>query len=108
MARTDRCVRPAERRISETGSLSTDGVDGPFHRHLNVPCWVCYKPSNKKEPPTMTPTTLGIDLTQSVFQLHGIDEKGSIVLRKKVRRKALLNTLRGLSPCLVGMEACAT
>ena len=68
----------------------------------------CHEPSNKKEPPTMTLTTLGIDLAKSVFQLHGIDEEGSIVLRKKLRRNALLNTLRGLSPCLVGMEACAT
>ena len=56
----------------------------------------------------MTLTTLGIDLAKSVFQLHGIDEEGNIVLRKKLRRNTLRNTLRGLAPCLVGMEACAT
>ena len=53
-------------------------------------------------------TTIGIDLAKSVFQLHGIDEEGSIVFRKKLRRGAVLDFLRDLPPCLIGMEACAT
>ncbi len=53
-------------------------------------------------------TTLGIDLAKSVFQLHGVDADGAIVLRKKVRRAALLDALRRLEPCLIGMEACPT
>ena len=53
-------------------------------------------------------TTLGIDLAKSVFQLHGVDDGGRVVLRKKVRRGALLDTISGLAPCLIGMEACAT
>lgn len=53
-------------------------------------------------------TTLGIDLAKSIFQLHGIDADGKILLRKKLRRQALLSFLAGLPPCLVGMEACAT
>lgn len=53
-------------------------------------------------------TTLGIDLAKSVFQLHGVDADGSVVLKRKVRRRALLETLSKLAPCLVGMEACAT
>ena len=53
-------------------------------------------------------TILGIDLAKSVFQLHGIDDDGRVVLRKKVRRGALLDTISGLDPCLIGMEACAT
>lgn len=56
----------------------------------------------------MTITTLGIDIAKSVFQLHGIDEAGNVILRKKLRRRAVLDTLRKLAPCLVGMEACAT
>lgn len=56
----------------------------------------------------MTITTLGIDIAKSVFQLHGVDEIGGIVIRKKLRRSAVLNTLRKLEPCLIGMEACAT
>jgi transposase len=53
-------------------------------------------------------TTLGIDLAKSVFQLHGIDADGAVVLRKKLRRGAMLDFLGKLKPCLIGMEACAT
>ena len=53
-------------------------------------------------------TTLGIDLAKSVFQLHGVDEDGAVVLQRKVRRAALLDILGRLEPCLIGMEACPT
>lgn len=53
-------------------------------------------------------TTLGIDLAKAVFQLHGVDGSGAIVVQKKLRRNALLNFLGGLEPCLIGMEACPT
>ena len=52
--------------------------------------------------------TLGIDLAKSVFQLHGVDAEGSVVLRKKLRRGGVLDFLRNLPPCRVGMEACAS
>ena len=52
--------------------------------------------------------TLGIDLAKSVFQLHGVNDNGEIVLQKKLRRGAVLNFLSKLAPCLVGMEACAS
>lgn len=53
-------------------------------------------------------TTLGIDLAKSVFQLHGVDADGAVVLQKKLRRNAVLDFLGKLEPCLIGMEACAT
>ena len=53
-------------------------------------------------------TTLGIDLAKSVFQLHGVDEDGAVVLQKKVRRGGLLTILGQLEPCLIGMESCPT
>ena len=53
-------------------------------------------------------TTIGLDLAKSVFQLHAVDANGAVVWRKKLRRSALLDTLAKISPCLVGMEACAT
>ncbi len=56
----------------------------------------------------MSITTLGIDLAKSVFQLHGVDEAGNTLLQKKLRRGAVLDYLRALDPCLIGMEACAT
>jgi transposase len=51
---------------------------------------------------------LGIDLAKSVFQLHGVDAGGAVVLRKKLRRAAVLDFLRDLPPCRIGLEACAT
>lgn len=53
-------------------------------------------------------TTLGIDLAKSVFQLHGVDADGAVVLQKKLRRGAVLDFLGRLEPCLIGMEACPT
>jgi transposase len=53
-------------------------------------------------------TTLGIDLAKSVFQLHGVDAAGQIVLMKKLRRNAVLEFMSALPPCLVGIEACGT
>ena len=56
----------------------------------------------------MNVTTIGIDLAKSVFQLHGVDIAGEVVFRKKLRRSAVLDFLRDLPFCLIGLEACAT
>lgn len=53
-------------------------------------------------------TTLGIDLAKSVFQLHGVDADGTVILQKKLRRGTVLGFLGKLESCLIGMEACAT
>lgn len=53
-------------------------------------------------------TTVGIDLAKSVFQLHGVDKRGSVQLRKQVRRAQLLRTVAQLPPCLIGLEACGS
>ncbi len=52
-------------------------------------------------------TTLGIDLAKNVFQLHGVDERGRAVLRKRLSRGKLMGFLANLEPCLIGIEACA-
>ena len=49
-------------------------------------------------------TTLGIDLAKSVFQLHGVNAQGVIVLQKKLRRGAVVKFLSKLEPCLIGIE----
>ncbi len=51
-------------------------------------------------------TTIGIDLAKSVFQVHGVDQRGKPVIVKRLRRKQMLTYFARLSPCLVGMEAC--
>jgi transposase len=51
-------------------------------------------------------TVLGIDLAKNVFQLHGIDDQGTVVVRKKLTRPKLLPFVAQLAPCRIGMEAC--
>ncbi|MFC7478623.1 IS110 family transposase [Dankookia sp. GCM10030260] len=51
-------------------------------------------------------TTIGLDLAKSVFQVHGIDAAGGVVLRRKLRRAELLEFFAALPAALVGMEAC--
>jgi len=53
-------------------------------------------------------TTTGLDIAKNLFQLHGVDNGGQPVLRRKVRRDQLLAVLGGFEPCLFGIEACAT
>ena len=51
--------------------------------------------------------TIGIDLAKSVFQVHGVDENGRVLVRRQLRRGQLLAFFQKLPLCLVGMEACA-
>lgn len=53
-------------------------------------------------------TTIGLDLAKSIFQVHGVDASGAVVVRKTLRRAQVLTFFAKLSPCLVGMEACGT
>jgi transposase len=52
--------------------------------------------------------TIGLDLAKSVFQVHGADREGRPVVRRKLRRKQVFEFFAVLSPCLVGLEACAS
>src|ERR1700712_4131516 len=56
----------------------------------------------------MKMTTVGIDLAKTVFQLHGEDDHGKPVLRKKLDRSKMLEFFIQLPPCLIGMEACGS
>ena len=53
-----------------------------------------------------TPASVGIDIGKDVFHLVGFDLDGNIVLRRKIRRSALVSEFEKLPPCIVGMEAC--
>ncbi len=52
--------------------------------------------------------TIGVDLAKSVFQVHGVDAEGTVIVRRQLRRGQVLRFFQKLRPCLVGMEACAT
>lgn len=51
-------------------------------------------------------TTLGIDLAKNVFQIHGVDALGKVIVKKQLKRDQLAAYLVNLPPCLIGMEAC--
>jgi transposase len=53
-------------------------------------------------------STIGLDLAKSVFQVHGVDAAGAVVVRKALRRSQVLPFFSKLPPCLIGIEACGT
>lgn len=52
--------------------------------------------------------TIGLDIAKSVFQVHGVDADGQVVIRRKLKRRYVLAFFEKLPACLVGIEACAT
>jgi transposase len=53
-------------------------------------------------------TTIGLDIAKNVFQVHGVDAREKVVVRKQLRRGQVIAFFKTLPPCLIGMEACAT
>jgi transposase len=53
-------------------------------------------------------TTIGLDIAKSVFQVHGIDAEGKVVIRRQLKRRYVLAFFQKLPSCLVGIEACAS
>jgi len=55
-----------------------------------------------------TVTTIGLDIAKSVFQVHGIDAEGNVLIRRQLKRRFVLSFFEKLPPCLVGIGACAS
>jgi transposase len=53
-------------------------------------------------------STIGLDLAKNIFQVHGIDARGKVIIRKPLRRSEVLKFFASVPPCLIGIEACAT
>ena len=53
-------------------------------------------------------TTIGLDIAKSVFQVHGMDAEGKVVIRRQLKRRYVLAFFQKLPSCLVGIEACAS
>ncbi len=53
-------------------------------------------------------TTIGLDLAKSLFQIHGVDERCKVAVRKQLKRTEMANYFANLEPCLIGMEACGS
>jgi len=52
-------------------------------------------------------TTIGLDIAKSVFQVHGVDAAGQVLIGRQLKRRAVLAFFQKLPVCLVGIEACA-
>lgn len=52
--------------------------------------------------------TIGLDIAKSVFQVHGVDAEGGMVVRRQLKRRYVLTFFEKLPPCLIGIEACAS
>ncbi len=55
-----------------------------------------------------TIATIGLDIAKSVFQVHGVDAAGQVIIRRQLKRRYVLAFFQKLPPCLVGIEACAS
>jgi transposase len=55
-----------------------------------------------------TITTVGLDIAKSVFQVHGVDAQGKVIVRRQLKRRYVLAFFQKLPPCLIGTEACAS
>ena len=55
-----------------------------------------------------TVTTIGLDIAKSVFQVHGVDAQGKVIVRRQLKRRYVLAFFQKLPPCLIGIEACAS
>jgi transposase len=53
-------------------------------------------------------TTIGLDIAKLVFQVHGVDDAGKVVIRTRLSRAQVHRFFEQLPPCLIGIEACAT
>ena len=53
-------------------------------------------------------TTIGLDIAKSVFQVHGVEANGRVVIRRQLKRRQVLPFFEKLAACLIGIEACAS
>ena len=88
-------------------SRVTDGMDAPYHGVMCARMEFGFELQTEGAS-AMDFTTIGFDLAKTVFQVHGGDVKGRVVLRRKLRRGKVLTFFAGLPTCLIGMEACAS
>ena len=81
-------------------------MDAPTFNGIDVPEWRYQQPLETEGAPTMEITTIGIDLAKTVFQIHGADRHGKVLLRKQLGRDQVAPffanlRMRSINPILV-------
>jgi transposase len=82
-----------------------NGPIAPLRRWTNLAVRTI---TGEGDPPVQAVTTIGLDLAKAVFQVHGVNGEGAIMIRRALRRSQVLEFFRCLPPCLVGLEACGS
>jgi transposase len=49
-------------------------------------------------------TTIGLDIAKSIFQIHGVDAEGKVIIRRKLKRRYVLLCFKKLQQCMVGAD----
>src|SRR6266581_3499625 len=80
----------------------------PTLRHQGAIGWLRRNEPLEGAPSMGEVSTIGLDIAKSVFQVHGVDAGGAVVIRRRITRAKLLEFFAALPPCLVGIEACPT
>ena len=97
---------PGERPAAPDRVAEPDRVDGRLTASI-VPK-LDVSNTNGRGPSMEQVTTIGLDLAKTVFQVHGVDAAGMVLVRRSLRRRQVLAFFGRLPRCVVGMEACAT
>ncbi len=82
-------------------------MDGSRPRHRGAKVVVVIN-HEQEELSVMNISTIGLDLAKNVFQVHGIDNTGKVIVRRTLRRRQMIPFFAKLEPCLIGIEACGT
>ena len=89
--------------VHESGYDAVDGSSTGTSGAMDV--GAVKAPTISEERAMQTITTIGLDVAKSVFQVHGIDAGGQVVIRRQLKRRHVLTFFEKLPPCLVGIES---
>ena len=95
-----------KRRVRAVERLDLMGWTAPA-TGIDVPR--CGRSTPHQQEPSMAKVSIiGLDLAKNVFQVHGIDDQGKVLVRRSLRRAEVLTFFAKLPSCLIGIEACVT
>src|SRR6516165_4074621 len=92
-------------RWRDVPTSAVDVVDGARSRHRSA---IGSSDESLRGAVHMQIATIGLDIAKNLFQVHGIGVGERVVVRKQLRRNQVMAFFEALSPCLIGMEACAS
>jgi transposase len=96
------------KRIPARREPSAAGLMGWMAPERDRMCQGWSKQLQQRGPSMTQVTTIGLDLGKRVFQVHGVDAGGAVVLRRQLKRRQMVPFFTKVPSCLIGLEACGT